>query len=439
MKSTSYPFDFLKNCTTSSLTFSGCETTNFGYPNLPITALLWQFTPPDTSSTLTALPTSTPANKCLNSNYYRYTWDLNYGKTPSIPINDMKVVEYDFNTQPYYATDFNSVNFNIYVKTADLYTNQTPKYLEKLTNNCVNFTGSGPANTWYTASGSHGRVINGMACGMVGLYSGYNAGIFSVMLASPYDKGAIKILSQGNYYWVKCGFLPGAGGAQGSPLDYTEDGEWCTLYTTGYGQYVASFYNSSLTANTRTVGFSGPNPSYLPSCVYAGEYIIIPFYSWSWPFTECYMRVTNLNGSINDEMSNIPRNKFLYNSKIAVEMDGKLYLFHEDMIYYNVLNSISDPGTLPTTVDGNIYITDPGNIRGSSFAVHLGKIYAIREQKLVVLIEGSHFEEIPGVTLPIGGGSIVSYGDYLVIIMSKQPDGRYLPNIEIIPNSMLEI
>lgn len=146
MKKSTFPFDYLENCATSSISISGCTTSTIPYPTNPDDWNKYY------TATLTAIPSSSPNNKCFPTTYTDFTWDLNYNSNPSYPVEGIgKIVTHDYSyiapelykdnyLSHYFPFIFQTQHYNIYTKTGDLYTSKTPKYIEKINNSCINLS-----------------------------------------------------------------------------------------------------------------------------------------------------------------------------------------------------------------------------------------------------------------------------------------------------------
>jgi hypothetical protein len=143
---TELPFDYLESCATNSISISGCTTLTIPYPTTPD-----EWNKYYTAEFITT-PSSSPINKCFPTTYTDFTWDLNYNASPSYPVEGVgKTVTHDYSyiapelykdnyLSHYFPFIFQTQHYNVYVKTEDLYTSKTPKYIEKINNNCINLS-----------------------------------------------------------------------------------------------------------------------------------------------------------------------------------------------------------------------------------------------------------------------------------------------------------
>jgi hypothetical protein len=146
MNKSTFPFDYLENCATNSISISGCATSTIPYPTIPGDWGKYY------TAEFIAIPSSAPNNACFPTTYTDFTWDLNYNASPSYPVEGIgKTVTHDYSyiapelykdnyLSHYLPFIFQTQHYNVYVKTGDLYTSKTPKYIEKINNNCINLS-----------------------------------------------------------------------------------------------------------------------------------------------------------------------------------------------------------------------------------------------------------------------------------------------------------
>lgn len=151
-------FDYLRICTSVVLSFTGCNgtTQNITMP-LPLLAEDWKLEDAAYEADFEASLVSNPIVdmhillKCLGvediEDYDDYTWDFNYEAVPPLDAEitgeGREVTEYfppEEILEQMVENNILNKNFNVYVKTGDIYATgdeDNPKYLEASSTNCI--------------------------------------------------------------------------------------------------------------------------------------------------------------------------------------------------------------------------------------------------------------------------------------------------------------
>ena len=438
----SFSFDYLKNCTTSSISFSGCKVISSAY-SIPLDIDDWNYIPPNTTVLFTASNLSTPVNKCFPTTYEDYIWDLNYGNSPVIDYG--KIVSYKY---PYYGLQLNnySNSYNVKCKTDDIYINKTPKYLEKSTNNCVTITQNCPSPRWNTYLGEKGIYTNGTA--YISLASGYGGlgegthGLFSFNISTEPSSSKLKITSNGNDYYLEFGWYP-IGTGTGNGIEYI-DGKFYVMY--GYE------YNTFITVmNTPTsIVSSGGFPMYWweNTSFWFDNRIMNSYASIrgviGLPIIYRFQYIYNLDGTLDTDLIVVDHNPNLVVTSLGHHLQGVvfnnvLYMI-PDFNGYGIftLSSLTDYGTKIGTMNFNGCWSSM-----KSLCVHNGHIYVYGTSSASPTTYAILEVDIDDCKLlyvsPASQGldydaHLISCGDYLVNVVGST---GFVPTIEIYTNSDL--
>lgn len=341
-------------------------------------------------------------------------------------------------------------SYNIYVKSANIYSTGLKKYVDKANVPCVQFTGQ--LQSFYTSGCCHGSVINGMICGSCRIFESNASGIFSITFSTEYEANSIHIKSYDIDYWIKVGWAPLTSSPEGvvdGNLFFYRSGVpaafWVNALVIGNDLSATSLFSKY----TRTIlGFC---------CVFegmivntAGSLVLLPgsdvFYIGA------IIEIRDLNGVVDTTLSNLLRCRSLCQGwgtgLVPIVFEGELYCFATVENSYVKLTSLTDragdyvyhpsTGVWYVINDHVTSFTSYGSFEVRTVCVHNGKLYALCSEMYLLVFNGIDEFINTGIPVSYGKGSLVSYGGYLVII-SNSADNQFIPAIDIIPNSMLPL
>jgi hypothetical protein len=410
-----------------------------------------------------------------------YTWNLNNDGFPTHAIElHRKTVTYEYESQPFfnsYTGLFISTNYNIYVKTNDIF-DKSPKYLEKSTSNCIQLVDGSSKYVWGTSTKC------GFSDGLNGYCSskcGNNAGIFTFSISTTYDKNSIWTKTNNKSYYIKYGWKSFGINSGWGQLTYDSNNIYgfhqissggveigvlsiinkSTLNITSYISNVGGDYNSCfcifdnkiiitsgryIASNTRaiftdiyTTQLNLDPKNYISSMInfrnfhntesdlilysgVSGDYAIVLenncVYIWK---NSSWFNTGQVQHPIYIENFNSLHNGVIHNNK--------LYMVSDSLYYggtWGYLNNLSEYGS-------NIYsISKPSGctLEPSSGCSHNGYLYYEGYKNSIPYL----FKFDEGIITDMFSipafGSLVSYGNYLVLITQEAPS-QGLPSILI--------
>lgn len=434
VKTANFPFDYLKNCASVSLSFTGCKSQT--YPiTIPANANLWDSVNEltETEVTLTASLTTSNKSNCFEGKtadaYTNYEWNLNYNNTPAIPLTG-KTVTYAYDKLQLHSDlgiiRSNNPTYDVYVKTGDIYKSGDKKYLDKSTTSCVEIDISSPIGRYSGTRIEHGCIYDDMIC--LNMSNATKNMIVTLKISDSDSDNSIKITSFGKDYWIKVGKFNCTWGSTtsdpvhgGSLLNY--GGQVVGFSTNNKKGYFfninSEFTEASIIA---TIQPSSSSLAYGSPCIYEDKIIsgrVTLTDSWPMPYEGSYLHIYNMDGSLNTELTYIMRNVGLYGSHGnyigCVPFNGSLYIFSNAGATVTKLGSLEDPGPFPLNVSGAVSVVAPSGFMFHTTCEHKGKLYAVGSNVLVEF-DGDHTFTSTGIPLPSSYGSLTSDGTRLIYV-----------------------
>lgn len=480
-----FAYEWLYRCASISLDYTGCQSfiINYPFPTSP-NASFWSYELPNMTATFEASFSVSPSTKCFADadDYNNFTWNLTNASYPTIVLTGKNPNPYNFidyiptfemsiDVQPSFASI--TVPFNNTLKTGDIYTVHTPKYVSKTVPNCINIVcGSTSHIAWYTTNCGPGYVVNdNLLCFAVGGWTDNMNGIVSFLISTYKNTNAIHITSFGKDFWIQPGFLQLTGGEYGGAIfnveyttyTYNPDGSIASYqihkeiaslwHLGGFGGCIMELIDTSMTTSLGYILYPGNSVGCIKrdtdDAGNPGDYILtttLDQYDY-YPYNYYHVEYNLFGGQRTHTATgkevvfpSISTDMVFDSNRFAVNSDDAQKIYFYDTLLTKYLPAYAPVGMTALSVIGDANLYTPNM---SSIAVIDGIPYTTcRVGHYLARGSGfSRYDVVPGITLSYGAGSILKCtlddGNTYMVIVSNSADAQYLPTLDIIPMSMI--